>query len=67
MPEEKKQVWLANLIAKINALAEEVGLEDEPLSRFREFILSTAKSQYVAGNNAGIYWARHGKNKPAGA
>lgn len=67
MPEEKKHVWLVSLIAKINALAEEVGLEDEPLERFREFVLSTAKSQYVAGNNAGIYWARHGKNKAASA
>jgi len=67
MPEQKKPVWLVNLIAKINTLAEEVGLEEDGISAFREFIVSTAKAQYVAGNNAGIYWARHGKNKPAAA
>lgn len=67
MPEEKKPLWLVQLISKVNALAEEVGLDDEGIFRFREFILSTAKAQYVAGNNAGIYWARHGKNKAAGA
>ena len=67
MPEEKKPIWLVSLIAKINSLAEEVGLDDDGVSRFREFVVTTAKSQYVAGNNAGIYWARHGKNKAAGA
>ena len=67
MPEEKKPVWLVNLIAKINALAEEVGLEEDGISTFRDFIVSTAKAQYVAGNNAGIHWARTGKNKPAAA
>lgn len=67
MPEEKKPVWLVSLIAKINSLAEEVGLDDEGVSRFREFIVSTAKAQYVAGNNAGIYWAKYGKNKAAHA
>lgn len=65
MPEEKKPIWLVNLIAKVNSMAEEVGLDDQGLDRFRDFIVTTAKSQYVAGNNAGIYWARHGKNKAA--
>ncbi len=65
MPEEKKPIWLVNLIAKVNSMAEELGLDDQGLDRFRDFIVTTAKSQYVAGNNAGIYWARHGKNKAA--
>lgn len=65
MTEEKKPVWLVNLIAKINALAEKVGLDDDGVSEFRDFVVSTAKAQYVAGNSAGIHWARTGKNKPA--
>jgi len=67
MPEEKKPLWLMNLISKINSIAEEVGLEEDGVSRFRDFIVSIAKAQYVAGNSAGIHWARTGKNKPAGA
>ena len=67
MSEEKKQLWHVALVAKINALAEEVGLDDDGVSRFRDFVMTIAKSQYVAGNNAGIYWAKYGKNKAAAA
>ncbi len=67
MPEDKKPLWLTTLVSKVNAIAEEVGLDDRGLDRFREFIVSTAKAQYVAGNSAGIHWARTGKNKSAAA
>ena len=55
------------LIRAINGFAEEIGLDESTSDRMRDFILSTAKSQYMAGNRAGIYWARNGKNKAVGA
>ena len=67
MPEEKKPYWLVDLVSKINSLAEEVGLDDSGVHRFRDFIVTIAKAQFVAGNSAGIHWARTGKNKAAGA
>lgn len=65
--EEKKPKWYAELVNALNALAEELGLDDPGTQRMRDFVVSTAKSQYMAGNRAGIYWARNGKNKPAEA
>lgn len=67
MPEEKKPYWLVDLVSRVNSLAEEVGMDDSAVARFRDFIVTIAKAQYVAGNSAGIHWARTGKNKPAGA
>ncbi|OGL94650.1 hypothetical protein A2348_03440 [Candidatus Uhrbacteria bacterium RIFOXYB12_FULL_58_10] len=61
--EETRQKWHVELIRSVNGLAEDVGLDDLGASRMREFVLSIAKSQYMAGNRAGIYWARNGKNK----
>lgn len=54
-----------DLIRAVNGFAEEIGLDDFNADRMREFVVSTAKSQYMAGNRAGIYWARNGKNKMA--
>ena len=61
MPEVQRPLWTVDLVSKINALAEECQLDDESTDRFREFVVSVAKSNYVAGNSAGIYWARTGK------
>ena len=67
MSEEKKPLWLTTLTSKVNTLAEEFGLDDAGLERFRDFVVSVAKAQYVAGNSAGIHWARTGKNKSTAA
>jgi hypothetical protein len=65
--DDKKPKWHMELIRAINGFAEEIGLDESTSDRMRDFILSTAKSQYMAGNRAGIYWARNGKNKAVGA
>lgn len=65
MPEIKKPFWIIDLVKKTNALAKDFQLDDLQTEIFRDFIVSQAKSNYVAGNNAGIYWARHGKSKAA--
>lgn len=65
--EDKKPKWYAELTAALNNLAEELGLDDIGTQRMRDFVVSTAKSQYMEGNRAGIYWARTGKNKTANA
>ncbi len=61
--EDKKPKWYAELLNALNALGEELGLDDLGTERMRDFVVSTAKSQYMAGNRAGIYWAKNGKNK----
>jgi hypothetical protein len=63
--QDNKPKWLVELTSSLNALSEEIGLDDSGASRMREFIVSIAKSQYMAGNRAGIYWAKNGKNRPA--
>lgn len=65
--EDKKPKWYAELVNALNTLAEELGLDDLGAQRMRDFVVSTAKSQYMEGNRAGIYWARTGKNKGANA
>ena len=57
-----KANWFMTLIGSIQALAEELGLDDVSSQKLREFVLNTAKSQFKAGNSSGIYWAR--KNPP---
>lgn len=61
--EEVKAKWYVELVSAINTLAEELGIDDLGTRRMRDFVVSTAKAQYTAGNRAGIYWARTGKNK----
>lgn len=60
MPELKKPRHLVELIARINALAETLELDDEDAERLRSFVTAESFAQYQAGNQAGIYWARHG-------
>lgn len=61
--EDKKPKWYTELTTALNGLGEELGLDDIGTQRMRDFVVSTAKMQYMAGNRAGIYWARNGKNK----
>ncbi len=65
--EETRATWYVELVSAINSLAEELGVDDLGTRRMRDFVVSTAKSQYTAGNKAGIYWARTGKNKGYGS
>ena len=65
--EDTKAKWYVDLLRAINGLAEELGLDDLGTGRVRDFIVSTAKAQYMEGNRSGIRWARTGKNKGANA
>lgn len=67
MTQDKQPKWYVDLVAGINAVSEELGLDDLGTERIRTFVLTTAKAQYLAGNRAGIYWAKNGKNQGATA
>lgn len=57
--------WHAKLVAATNGLAEELGLDDMSTQKLREFILTQAKEEYMAGNRSGIRWARTNPPKTA--
>lgn len=58
-----KASWFMNLIASIQGVAEELGLDDLSSQKLREFVLGIAKEEYKAGNRAGISWARKNATK----
>jgi len=59
---ETKSKWYQELIAHLNDLATELGLNEDETERMRQYVLSIAKDQYMQGNRAGIYWARTQSN-----
>lgn len=65
--DDQKPKWYVEITRAINALGEELGLDDFGTQKMRDFVVSTAKSQYTAGNRAGIYWTRTGKNNVGSA
>jgi hypothetical protein len=65
MPEVQKPLWMKTLVTRANALAEEMGFDDDQTERFRAFLVNTANEQYQAGNMAGLAWARHADSKVA--
>ncbi|MFH1405149.1 MAG: hypothetical protein ABIH21_03575 [Patescibacteria group bacterium] len=50
--------WFKDLVAKLNSIAEEVGLDDMSVDKLKEFMLEVARNQYSAGNRSGIAWAK---------
>lgn len=63
--ETAKATWFMNLIAAVQGMAEELGLDDLSSQRLREFVLTIAKDQFKAGNRSGISWARRNQPKDA--
>lgn len=62
---EKKSMWMRDIIAKVHALAEDIQMDDmHTVSQLRDFVLSIAKEQFMAGNRSGISWARRQMNGP---
>lgn len=49
--------WFQNLLDKINQLADQFGLDDTQTNTFRDFIVTTARSQYQVGTKSGAGWA----------
>jgi len=63
--QNNKATWFMALIGHAQAFAEKVGLDDDQTMALREIIVTIAKEQYMAGNRAGIAWAK--KNMPVKA
>lgn len=57
MTDAPKVKWYEDLIANINNLAEEFGLDDLSTGKMRDFTVTIAKEQYKRGNKSGAAWA----------
>ena len=64
----QKNQWLNILLDKINVFAEQFELDEVETCTFRDFVVTTARSQYQVGNKSGIGWTlkqiREGKMNP---
>lgn len=49
--------WFQNLLDKINQLSDQFGLDDTQTNAFRDFVVTTARSQYQIGTKSGAGWA----------
>lgn len=56
--ENAAQNWYVRLTADFNKLLADLGIDDEAGAALRAFLIDTSRSQYKAGNNSGIRWAR---------
>lgn len=54
----KSQSWYSSLLGNITTMADQLELESEQRESLRDFIVDVAKTQYCAGNKAGIHWLR---------
>lgn len=61
--ENAKGTWFTKVLASINTLAEELGLDDMGTQKLREFVLAKCKEEYMTGNRSGIRWARMNPQK----
>ena len=50
--------WYVDLMEKFKHLMETLGIPEEVASDVKEFLLTVARDQYMAGNRSGIAWAR---------
>lgn len=50
--------WYVDLMEKFNTLMKKFSAPEDLADEFRVLLLETARSQYMAGNNSGIRWAR---------
>ena len=55
--EQQKNNWFQNLSDKINSLSEQFALDELQTLTLRDFVISTAKTQYRIGNKSGAGWA----------
>lgn len=63
MSKTKKDNWYTKLVEQINIQLNHAGVEDEELrADMKDFIVKTAKEQYMAGNRSGIRWMRKQMN-----
>lgn len=62
MPELKKPRHLADLLARINALAETMELDEANAERLRVFVSVESLAQYQAGNRDAMRWMRTGRS-----
>lgn len=53
-----KAKWYVELMERFSNLMARVGMRDDAIQEVREFMLSVAKEQYMAGNRSGIAWMR---------
>ncbi|TAL51054.1 hypothetical protein EPN81_01035 [Patescibacteria group bacterium] len=49
--------WFQTLLDKINQLAEQFELNDSQTNTFRDFVVTTARTQYQVGSKSGAGWA----------
>jgi hypothetical protein len=57
MQNAQKTNWLQTLSDNINALVHSFGLDESQANLFRDFVMTTARSQYQVGNKSGARWA----------
>ena len=54
---EDKTLWLTNLSRQINELIKELELSPQHGEKIKDLVFVIARTQYQAGNKAGIRWA----------
>ncbi|MBU1126440.1 MAG: hypothetical protein ABH826_04230 [Patescibacteria group bacterium] len=53
-----KAKWYTELMHRFHKLMDHIGMPDEATEEIKEFMLSLAREQYMAGNRSGIAWMR---------
>ena len=53
-----KAKWYVELMERFSSLMARIGMPDSAISEIRDFMLSVAREQYMAGNRSGIAWMR---------
>lgn len=52
-----KAKWYTQLMKRFEDLMARLGMPDPAIDELKEFMLSVAREQYMAGNRSGIRWA----------
>jgi hypothetical protein len=58
MNKEPKAQWYEDLMLEFESLTSKYGIEGKARDDIQLLLLHTARNQYLAGNRAGIRWAR---------
>ena len=67
MSDAPKMTWYEKIVATVNAMGEEFGLDDQAHKKLRDTVVEIAKSQFKLGNKSGIRWAYMKQSKPVAA
>ena len=51
-----KAEWYIDLMERYETLVKELGLSKHEAGEIKNFLLATAREQYMAGNRSGIAW-----------